>query len=440
MSHSPPVVDAPRPEPFAAPRSVAGACRARWASGLLALLLAACAAVPLEGDLPPPPPPARELPPPPPPLPAPPPPAPPHGGPEQIDRERSTWRAASWDALPGWSQDRLHEAWPALLASCERPARGWALACRSALAEPPVRGPADEARVRAWLQGWLQPYRVEARGVPTGSDPGLGLITGYFEPLLLGQRKPSATHTVALHQPPAGLGQRKPWYSRSEIARVPAARAALAGREIAWLADPMDLLLVQIQGSGRIQLLDQLDPTTGRPLTVRLAYAGHNDHPYGSVGKWLVERGAFTMEQASWPAIRAWARAHPQRIPELLAANPRVVFFREEALANPDRGPLGAQGVALTPGRSIAVDKGSVPYGTPVWIATTEPQAWQPVAPPPRLLERLVVAQDTGSAIVGAVRADYFWGWGPGIEEQAGRMKQALRMWALWPRDLPLPP
>ena len=164
---------------------------------------------------------------------------------------------------------------------------------------------------------------------------------------------------------------------------------------------------------------------------VRVAYAGHNDQPYRSVGRWLVEQGELKLEQASWPAIRQWAASHPQRVNELLWSNPRYVFFREEPLPDPALGPRGAQGVALTPGRSIAVDPRSVPYGTPVWIETTAPLSKEP-------LRRLVLAQDTGSAIVGAVRADYFWGWDRGAAEQAGRMKQPLRVWALWPRDEPV--
>jgi len=158
-----------------------------------------------------------------------------------------------------------------------------------------------------------------------------------------------------------------------------------------------------------------------------VAYAGHNDQPYKSVGRWLVEQGELRLEQASWPAIRAWAKQHPKRVDEMLWANPRVVFFREEPLPDPAVGPKGAQGVPLTPGRSIAVDPLSVPYGTPVWLDTSEPlSATQ--------LRRLVVAQDTGSAIIGAVRADYFWGWGEAAEVQAGRMKQTLRYWVLWPK------
>jgi membrane-bound lytic murein transglycosylase A len=128
-----------------------------------------------------------------------------------------------------------------------------------------------------------------------------------------------------------------------------------------------------------------------------------------------------------WPAIRDWARRFPGRVPEMLAANPRVVFFREEALPDPRLGPRGAQGVALTPERSIAIDPRSLPYGSPVWLDTTEPLTATP-------LRRLVIAQDTGSAITGAVRADYFWGWGERAEQQAGRMKQALRVWVLWPK------
>ena len=165
----------------------------------------------------------------------------------------------------------------------------------------------------------------------------------------------------------------------------------------------------------------------GRAQMVRLAYAGHNDQPYQSIGRWLIDQGELRPGEASWPAIRSWARRHPQRVTELLNANPRVVFFREEPLPDANLGPRGAQGVALVPERSIAVDPRSVPYGTPVWIDTTEPLTATP-------LRRLVLAQDTGSAIVGAVRADYFWGWGERAEQQAGRMKQSLRMWVLWPK------
>jgi len=160
---------------------------------------------------------------------------------------------------------------------------------------------------------------------------------------------------------------------------------------------------------------------------VRLAFAGHNDQAYKSVGRWLIEQGELKAAETSWPAIRDWARRNPKRVNELLWSNPRVVFFREEPLPDPTLGPRGAQGVPLTPGRSIAVDAQSIPYGTPVWLDTTEPLADAP-------LRRVVMAQDTGSAIVGAVRADYFWGLGERAEQQAGRMKQPLRMWVLWPK------
>ena len=156
----------------------------------------------------------------------------------------------------------------------------------------------------------------------------------------------------------------------------------------------------------------------GRQQTIRLAFAGHNDQPYQSLGRWLIDQGEIRPGEASWPAIRDWARRNPQRVPEMLAANPRVVFFREEPLPDPNLGPRGAQGVALTPERSIAVDPKSLPYGSLVWLDTTEPLTATP-------LRRLVLAQDTGSAITGAVRADYFWGWGERAEQQAGRMSQA---------------
>ncbi len=234
---------------------------------------------------------------------------------------------------------------------------------------------------------------------------------------------PRGALRIPLYQAPRDLQERKPYWNRQQIDTLAAAQSGLRGRELAFVADPLDALILQIQGSGRLWLTE---PDGSRRL-VRAAFAGHNDQPYRSVGRWLIEQRELRPDQASWPGIKAWAHANRKRVNEMLWANPRVVFFREEPLPDPALGPRGAQGVALTPGRSIAVDPRSVPYGTPVWFDTTEPLGNSP-------LRRLVMAQDTGSAITGAVRADFFWGWGEDAEQQAGRMKQALRMWALWPR------
>ena len=329
-------------------------------------------------------------------------------------RARSRWVAVDWLDLPGWYDDRTAELWPALLRSCDKPAPQWTRLC----AEARSTTPASDAAAREWLQQRLQPYRIEA--LDNGTE---GLITGYFEPLIDASRMPRGAFRVPLHLPPADLAARKPYWTRQQLETVPAAQSALRGRELAYVADPMDALILQIQGSGRLHLAD----TDGSRKLVRMAFAGHNEQPYKSVGRWLIDRGELKAEQASWPAIKGWAQKNPKRVKELLWSNPRVVFFREEPLLDPAVGPRGAQGVPLTPGRSIAVDPLSVPYGTPVWLDTTEPLASTP-------LRRVVMAQDTGSAITGGVRADFFWGWGDHAEQQAGRMKQPLRMWALWPR------
>lgn len=364
-------------------------------------------------------------------------------------RPRARWVAAEWADLPGWTQDRPSAAWPAWLASCARltgaVAASWRTLCAEARALQAEYGaaPPPDDRLRAWLETRLRPWRVEAldNAQPSGPVPGGGaadgLLTGYFEPLVRARRQPQSPYVVPLHAPPADLSSRQPWWTRAEQAREPAARAALQGRELAYVADPLEALMLQIQGSGRLQLQDEPGPD-GQARTVRLAFAGHNGQPYRSIGRWLVEQGELSADGANWPAIRAWARLHPERVDELLNANPRTVFFREEALPSdrPVPGPLGAQGVPLTPGRSIAVDRDSIPLGTPVWLASTEPQAWAPpgTAPLPRPLQRLVLAQDTGGAIVGAVRADFFWGTGEEMETQAGRTRQPLRLWVLWPR------
>jgi membrane-bound lytic murein transglycosylase A len=316
-----------------------------------------------------------------------------------------------WAELPGFEQDPLHEAWNAWVKSCERPG---SLASLCADVRQLSIASADEQR--AWLRARLQPYRIEPL-----SGPADGLLTSYFEPVFDASRKARAGYTVPLYRPPANLGARRPWYTRQEIDTLPEPRAALAGREIAWLADPIDALMLQIQGSGRLRVTEP----DGSVRMVRMAYAGTNDQPYQSVGRWLLDQGA--VRDASWPGIKAWLAQNPQRTQALLWSNPRVVFFREEPLTGLDAafGPRGAQGVPLTPGRSIAVDPQSIPYGTPVWLVSNGPQT---------SLNRLVMAQDTGSAIVGAVRADWFAGWGTEAGELAGRLKQPLRMWVLWPR------
>lgn len=333
--------------------------------------------------------------------------------PAPLVRAKSVWTPVRWSELPGWGTDALHEAWNAWLRSCERPGPAYAPLC----AEVRQLSIADDAAQHDWLMRRLQPYRVQAPEGPTD-----GLLTGYYEPMMIARRERADSHPVPLYRLPAGWRSGQTWFTRQEIDTLPQAQAALAGQAIAWLADPIDALVLQIQGSGRLQITEP----DGRQRSVRLAFAGHNGQPYQSVGRWLLDQGAI--REGSWEAIRAWARQNPQRVNEMLWANPRTVFFREEPLGEFDArfGPRGAQGVALTPGRSIAVDPASIPYGTPVWLRTAGPAAD---------LQKLVLAQDTGGAILGPVRADYFTGWGDEAYAIAASLKQPVQLWALWPRQ-----
>ncbi|WP_409456771.1 murein transglycosylase A [Pulveribacter sp.] len=325
---------------------------------------------------------------------------------------KSRWVPVAWSELPGFDADALHEAWNAWLRSCERPAPAFVPLCGD------VRrlSIASAEEQRAWMVERLQPYRVESLEGATD-----GLLTGYFEPYLEAARQPGNGFDVPLYRPPADLATRRPWYTRQQIDTLPEARAQLAGRAIAWVRDPVQAMVLHIQGSGRLAVREP----DGSTRMVRVAFAGTNDQPYKSVGRWLLDQGL--VRDATWPGISAWTQANPQRVQEMLWSNPRYVFFREEPLDGLDAafGPRGAQGVPLTPGRSIAVDRLSIPYGTPVWLASSGPTAQ---------LSRLVLAQDTGSAIVGAVRADFFTGWGEQAGDVAGRLKQNLRLWALWPK------
>jgi membrane-bound lytic murein transglycosylase A len=338
--------------------------------------------------------------------------------PPALQRGKSRWVAARWTDLPGFEDDALHEAWNAWVKSCERPGPTFAPLCgevrRLSIAS------ADEQR--GWMMARLQPYRVES--LQGSAD---GLLTSYYEPVLKASRQASGGYEVPLYRAPAALssspGSRKPWFSRQEIDTLPEARAALQGREIAWVADPIEAMSLHIQGSGRLQITE----ADGSQRVVRVAYAASNEQPFRSILQWLQEQGEGRMVAPWVESTKLWAAKNPQRVQQLLWSNPRYTFFQEQPLSDFDAaaGPKGAQGVALTPGRSIAVDPSSIPYGTPVWLASRGSAA---------TLQKLVLAQDTGSAIVGGVRADYFAGTGPQAGEFAARVNQPLQLWVLWPK------
>ena len=379
--------------------------RPHWASFWMAAIvgiLSACSSAPVPQDLPAPGPSAPEL--------------------ALLDdtqplppvllRAQSRWVPVRWSELPGVDTDAINEAWPAWLQSCPRSGPEWKALCP----EIAQLANASATEQRQWLRSKLQAYRVES--LDQGAQ---GLLTAYYEPALLGSRRPQGAFQVPLYAPPEQLSPRKPWFTRQEMETSSAARAALRSKELLYLADPVDAMVLHIQGSGLVNVTEP----DGRQRWVRMAFAATNNQPYKSIGRWLLDRQLI--RDASWPGIKAWIDRNPSRVDELLWQNPRVVFFREEALpvGSLPPGPKGAQGVPLTAERSIAVDRRSIPYGTPVWMKSTGPQTH---------LDRLVLAQDTGTAIVGAVRADYYAGSGPAAGELAGRLKQPLQMWALWPR------
>ncbi len=342
----------------------------------------------------------------------------------------------SFNDVPGWRSDNLAAAWSAFRSSCQ--ALRFRDAWRAACAESAKLAAPDDDTVRRYFESHFLPYRIAN---PDGSMTGLA--TGYYEPLLKGSRTRRTPYLHPLYSPPDDLlvidlgavsadvrnlrlrgrleGRRViPYWSRAEIDQ---GLAATAGKELLWVDDPIEAFFLEIQGSGRIQL------DSGE--TVRMSYSDQNGHPYQSIGRWLIDQGQIKPNEASMQGIKAWARANPARLPELLGRNPSYVFFQEKPVGDPTAGPAGAMGVALTPGRSIAVDPKFVPLGAPVVVATTMPNSDVP-------LERLMMAQDTGGAIRGAVRADYFWGFGAEAGEAAGRMRQSLRMWVLLPKGFPV--
>ena len=392
----------------------------------------------------------------------------------------SLLKPVKWEELDGLLEDDLTSAWGAWLQSCStlikqavikpltvnlpivkknetvlksdvKPANNkpqWQTAC---VAANSLKNPNDAAII-AYLTDQFDVYSATNQdGTQTG------LITGYYEPLLKGSRKQSSQYPHPLYREPADLitveladvhpdlkfkrvrgklvssklGQKAldqkansqkliPYLTRSEIEVNP---SPLAGNELVWIDDIIDVFFLQIQGSGLVNL-----DSGGQ---VHVGYANQNGHAYQSIGKLLIQRGELNSDQASMQGIKNWARNNLSQLRDLLNANPSYVFFRE--LPTGLSGPLGAQGVPITAERSMAIDPKYVPLGAPLFLSTTQPNSVTP-------LKRLMVAQDTGGAIKGGVRADYFWGAGDDAGAKAGAMKQQGKIWVLLPKNFVLKP
>ncbi|HEY5597943.1 MAG TPA: murein transglycosylase A [Kiloniellales bacterium] len=351
----------------------------------------------------------------------------------------------SYDILPGWGEDTVSDAVPALIRSCARllgqpdarpvgPGGGglagtvadWRPACAAVGAVPA----GDDGAARAALEAWFAPFKA------MNNDRESGLFTGYYEAELRGALAPDGTYRFPLYRKPPDLitvdlstfradlsgqifgrvaGERLvPYFSREEIER-----GAIDGEDTAllWSDDPVDVFFLHVQGSGQVTLPDG--------TVRRVGFAASNGLDFYPIGRALLDEGKVSRDNASMQAMRAWLRAHPTEAAEIMRRNARYIFFR---WIDGD-GPIGSQGVALTPGRSLAVDPAYLPLGVPVFLDTTWPGSDRP-------LRRLLVAQDTGSAIKGPLRGDFFWGAGEAALAEAGRMKQSGKIYILLPKPV----
>lgn len=370
--------------------------------------------------------------------------------PEQDPRRVLT--KASFDDLDGWQNDDPTKAVAAFLRSCERiasadrnePLAGhdiagpiglWQEICLAAADQPALQS--DAASARGFFEAHFQPYHV------LNHDDPKGLFTGYFEPELAGSLSQSDAYSVPLFRLPDDLvtielglfsdewqGRRVtgrvennkvvPYYSRAEI---DAGKLDGQRLEILWVDDIIEKFFLQIQGSGRVRLDD------GR--IVRVGYAGQNGHPYRAIGRDLIEMGEVSREAMSLQAIDNWLRTNPNQADALMHKNPSYIFFQLQSMIGPDDGPLGAQSVPLTSGRSLAVDRAFMPLGAPIWLDAT-----MPTETGEEPLQRLFIAQDTGGAIKGPVRGDVFFGGGEAAKFSAGNMKAEGEYYLFLPKAM----
>lgn len=369
---------------------------------------------------------------------------------EKAEPQRPVLRAQTFSSLSGWQQDRHAQALVAFQKSCARikpqPASrflggsadiiggrvgDWLAVCEHASAMQTN----NDTAARQFFETWFTPYLVSADNehTATGSE---GLFTGYFEPELDGSMRAGGPYQTPLYSRPPDLisvslgqfdkdlsgntvwgrikgGRLVPYADRAAIEQ---GQASVQMKPLVWVDDPVEAFFLHVQGSGRVRL-------AGSDRVVRLGFAGKNGKPYKSIGRLLIDRGEIPADRLTMDSIAQWVRDHPARGRQLLKENPSFVFFR----TLDGDGPIGAQGAALTPGRSLAVDRRFLGLGLPLWVETRDPLDKN------RPFHRLMVAQDTGGAIKGTVRGDIFFGAGVDARKQAGNMKRAGRYFVLLP-------
>jgi len=340
----------------------------------------------------------------------------------------ATW---SFDKMDGWAEDDLATAFTTFQKSCgailqgtpamrkARPVYGGLYNACEAAKTVAAGGAVDREAARKFFEANFKPMRIEPHGQQDG------FFTGYYETEVDGSRVPTAEYKIPLYAPPKS-SKKSTVFGQYDRKQIESGALKGKGLEICYVKDPVDAFFAQIQGSTRVKLDD------GKLL--RLNYVASNGKPYTPVGRWLIDQGIITREEMSMDKIRDWMEANPKEGEELRLKNRSYVFFSETSLGDNDEC-IGSSGVPLTAGRSLAVDPLFLPLGAPLWLDTTVPTT---DAGPGGPLRRLMVAQDTGGAIRGAVRADFYWGSGTEAGATAGRMRQSGQLWVLLPKDFPL--
>ncbi len=352
------------------------------------------------------------------------------------------YREIPMDALPGWNQDHQSQAITAMQTSCQtnikrralfsrfdaRASNAWQQACQALLRLPPH---SSDVYVRQVLEHYFNAYEIE-------TDPHqTGLFTGYYEPTLQGSLIPTDYYNVPIYGLPRGYGKRvidgrwqqvfddqgvmRPIPSRAIISDGPALPDTPV---LAWVHSKIERFFLDIQGSGEVDL------SNGNRMLV--GYAGQNGQPYYPIGRYLVQIGALTPHNISLQTIQEWLQSNPDQADRVMNLNPAFVFFR----VLQEQNPIGAEGVPLSPSRSIAIDPDYYRYSTLFWISTSWPDVHDGEITPGKPLNRLMVAQDTGGAIEGPIRADIFWGSGERAKWLAGHMQFPGQMWILWPKGI----